>query len=77
MTHDQAEEFLRDWGDWAKWSDARAMVQEAYSRGYADGAKTAQQEKAQPAEAPSLTAEQDDRPLYDAVIDGVKGPEHG
>lgn len=41
MTRDEAEEFMHEWGDWAKWSDARAMVQEAFSRGFAAGKKDA------------------------------------
>lgn len=37
MNREEADKFIREWGDWAKWSDAREMVQAAYGRGYATG----------------------------------------
>ena len=37
MNDEEANAFMYEWGDWAKWSDARAMVQAAYERGMAAG----------------------------------------
>ena len=37
MNRDEAQAFMHEWGDWTKWSDARAMVQEAYGRGLVAG----------------------------------------
>jgi hypothetical protein len=55
VNDDEADEFMKEWGEWAKWSDARSMVQSAnymgYTRGKEDGIKAASASHAAEVEA--------------------------